>query len=114
MRCMSGFFAAASVRAGVEYHVPDAVGVGALQLIGKGGDTFLPQRIFGGGQVDEIGGVADGVGDAAVGHLLVPAGDVLFFHLRACPLAVAFHKDLDRVALHVRGRIERVADAAGD
>ena len=30
----AGFFAAAGVRAGMENHVPDAVGVGALQLIG--------------------------------------------------------------------------------
>ena len=110
----SGLFAAAGVGAGMEYDVVDAVGVGALQLIGEGGDAFLPQRIFRGGQVDEIGGVADGVGDAAVRHLVVPAGDILFFHLRTCPLAVAFHKDLDCVAVYVGGRIECVANAAGD
>ena len=110
----AGFFAAADVGAGMEDDVADVVGVGALQLIGKGGDAFFPQVIFVRGEVDEIGGVADGIGDAQGGHLLVPTGDILFLYLRTFPLAVALHKDLDCVALYVRGRVEGVADAACD
>ena len=88
--------------------------VGALQLIGVSVEAFLPQVIFGRGKVDEIRGVADGIGDAAGGHLRIPARDIFFFHLWAGPLAVALHEDLDGVAVRGLCCIEGVAHAAGD
>ena len=105
---------AAGVRAGMQHHMRNAIGVGALQLVLVRVDAALPQVVLGRGQVDEIGRVADRIENALRLHFILPTGDVVLVDGRPLPLAVVLGEDLHGVGADGRRPVQRLAHTAGN
>jgi hypothetical protein len=107
-------FAFAHVGAGVGDEVGDLQDDATGEFLDEELDALLPHDGVGGGEVDQVAVVADGLGELqalAVGLPVIDGGSIEGF---ALPLLLVLGEDLDGVEVELFGREEGVVEAAGD
>ena len=110
--CQTGFLTLTHVRAGMNDQVGDAKQAAALDLDGHRVDRFLPQRVVGTSQIDEIRGMGDRVDDSRLVQGESKGRDMLGRERRGIPLVVVLGEELNGLEVHgMRGPDRAVASS---
>ena len=102
------------MRARVQHHAEDAELLSPGQLVDQCVDRFLPQRVVGRAQVQQIGRVGDDRADAGGSLCFEPALDLFRCGRLLLPPVLILGEDLHRVGADGLRPLEREAQAAGN
>jgi hypothetical protein len=110
----TGFFSTTDVSTGVRDEIGDAQEGAAGEFFDEEVDALLPEGVVGGGEVDQVAVVADGLGEAEARTVGFPGVDNVGLERLGFPLLLVLGEDLCRVEAETLGVEQSVVHATGD
>jgi hypothetical protein len=97
----------------MENDVGNSQGVGPFDFDHQAVDRLFPELVVGAGEIQEIRGVADRVGDAMLVERVAEEADIFLGDFLSTPLVVVLGEQLHAVTARLLCRIDRLVITAG-